>query len=195
MARKIHWSFFIFIFQLFCLIDVAGADESTLEFSRAEKEFSTGNFADAEKDYTLALVKYSGMKNFAAYIQTRIGECLECQKKTETAVQAYRNVQANYPASPMAEQSQERIAKAYYNVGDYEKAGPEFEKLLETQKSSKISSASIGSPGFVNREKQNQTAGYAVYSYLKSGNILKALQNKARISHSEKNKEMEAVTK
>jgi TolA-binding protein len=120
----------IIIFSLLCLPFQAFAfDETTREFSQAEKQFQAGNYLMAERNYRESLDKYKDIKRLSAYIHNRIGECLQYQGKTEDAVTIFRKIQTDYPESPLAAEAQEKITRAYYSKGNFAKAAPEFEKL------------------------------------------------------------------
>jgi tetratricopeptide (TPR) repeat protein len=169
----------LFILPVFCL----GFDESTQEFNRAEKEYQAREFTKAEQDYRLAFVKYQKMQNLAAYIQTRIGECCQYQKKTEDAVLAFRKVQTDYPNSPHGGQAQEKIARAYYQAGNYAKAGPEFEKVAADVDGEEVKAANNSGRTRSTLDKKSEAISFSVYCYEKSGNHAKAmvLGNKLKI--------------
>ena len=155
-------------------------DESTREFTQAEKKFETKKYAEAEPLYRQAYLKYKNMGRLAAYIQVKIGECCQYQHKTEDAVLVYRNVQTVYPASPLAGQMQEKIARAYYETKQYDKAAPEFEKLSEqatatTTSTGMVNAAAVQSSSKSDKDKKNEALGYAAYCYKRSGNTAKAV--------------------
>lgn len=143
------------------------SNDSTQEFYQAEKAFSAGNYVEAEKNYRLAFDKYQKMGNLAAYIQGRIAECQQYQGKTEQAVSTYRHIQASFPDSPYINQVQEKIARVYYEAGDYEKAGIEFEKNTV---SDQVTAASVAQ-----RSHQNESLSYAAFCYGKTKKIAKAI--------------------
>ncbi len=159
-------------------------DESTAEFSQAEKHFEAGQYAQAESEYRQALDKYKTMGDLAAYIKVRLGECCQYQKKTEAAISLYREVQTNHASSPLAGQMQEKIARAYYNSGNYEKAAPEFEKMA-VQNEAKIQSATTAGlkAATATQERANENLGYSAFCYKKAGHEIKAASIGMRIKN------------
>jgi len=113
----------LLVLFLFTPANSFASNDSTKEFYQAEKAFSAGNYAEAENNYRLAFNRYHTMGNLAAYIQSRIAECCKYQNKTMDAVDAYRKIQLEFPSSPDAGEAQEKIARTYYEAGDYARAG------------------------------------------------------------------------
>ena len=118
MKSKLRTSLLLFCGLLFLISPAFAFDESTQEFTTAEKKFEAKKYAEAEPLYRQAYLKYKNMGRLAAYIQVKIGECCQYQHKTEDAVLVYRNVQTAYPASPLSGQMQEKIARAYYETNN-----------------------------------------------------------------------------
>lgn len=123
------------------------------------------------------------MGNFTAYLNSQIAFCLRYQKKTEEAVQAYRALKEQYPESPAAEDAQENIARTYYEAGNYEKAGPEFELLAENlfneveRTNQAVGAITVPLENQKILYKNRQAAlGYAAYCFDKSGHKVKAIK-------------------
>ena len=176
---------------LFTPLQTYAFKETTHEFTQAEQKFEAGDYANAEQWYRKAAEKYRNMSNLAAYIQCRIGECRQYQGMTEEAAQTYRKAQNDYPDSPLAAQMQEKIARAYYEAGEYAKAAPEFEKLsvqAENDSKSKVRSASVGQPDVNAADNRNQALGYAAYCYGKAGKKVKAAILVRKFNNSYKNR-------
>ena len=166
-------------------------EETTQEFTQAEQKFEAGDYANAEQWYRKAAEKYQTMSNLAAYIQSRIGECLQYQGSTEEAAQAYRTVQNDYPDSPLTAQMQEKIARVYYEAGEYAKAAPEFEKVSEQiaeNDNSKVRATSVGESDVNAADNRNQALGYAAYCYGKAGKKVKAAIVKMKLKSNIKQK-------
>lgn len=154
-------------------VSVSAQKDPAIHFRQAEQAFEKYDFAQAEQLYRQTLMEYPAMGNFTAYLNSQIAFCLRYQKKTEEAVQAYRALKEQYPESPAAEDAQENIARTYYEAGNYEKAGPEFEKMgdeLEAKEDSdQVKVASVNKSGkskdIIDSQKKTEAFGLAAFCY------------------------------
>jgi tetratricopeptide (TPR) repeat protein len=156
-------------------------DESTVEFTQAEKQYDKGNYSEAEKWYQKAALKYQGMSNISAYIQNRFAECAEYQHRPDEAVKIYRKIQTDYPDTSFGERAQDKIARTYYCSGNYSKAGPEFEKVANNMtieedgkdKKSKNDRTHDAQKRTFTKYDYNLVIGYAILCHRNAGNYLK----------------------
>jgi hypothetical protein len=164
-------------------------DKNAAEFYQAEKEFTAYNFAQAESGYRNSLAAYQNVTPMASYIENQIAKCLRYQKKTEAAAEQYRRVKKNYTGTTYADEAQEAIARTYYEARDYEKAGPEFEKVgdevVAKEKQNNVKADAEGKKVQTSEkaEMKNQVFSYAAYNYYKSGKFKEANNAKRKIKN------------
>ena len=109
-------------------------------FEDAEGCYERAEYADAFKKYNKSLKesKKYGVKteiidqDFAVRVNYRIGRCLKELDKNNEALEYYRFVIVEFPASQYTTHSYIDSGDIYYDRNDYEAASEEYKRALET---------------------------------------------------------------